>query len=56
MMAEWDLVTATAQVGFPIAVAGYLLLRVESTIKDNTAAINLLRDKIQMICDTIGGK
>jgi len=31
---EW--VKIISQVGFPIAVAGYLLIRLENTIKDNT--------------------
>ena len=40
-------VTAVAQVGFPIAVAGYLLLRQEKTIKDQTDKFEAKMDAIE---------
>ena len=36
-----------ANVGFPIAVAGYLLLRMEAKMDNLTAAVTALKESIQ---------
>lgn len=38
---------AVAQVGFPIAVAGYLLLRQEKTLKENADRVDARLDAIE---------
>jgi hypothetical protein len=41
-----ELITFISQFGFPIAVATFVLLRMESTIKRNTEAITALKEEI----------
>lgn len=42
-----DVVNIISQVGFPIAISLYLLIRFENTIKNNTKAIIILTEKIK---------
>ncbi len=42
-----DLTNLVSNVGFPIAIALYVLIRLESTLKKNTEAIIALRAKIK---------
>jgi len=42
-MGEFDIVTLISNVGFPIAIAVYLLLRFESQLKNLTDAVNGLK-------------
>lgn len=41
-----ELVTFISQFGFPIAVAAFVLVRMETTIKRNTEAITALKEEI----------
>ncbi len=41
-----DLVTVISQVGFPIVVAMYSLIRLEKTVKENTNVIQKVLDKL----------
>lgn len=43
---EVDLVTLIGQVGFPIAVAAYLLIRVDKTMKELAGAVSSLSAKV----------
>jgi hypothetical protein len=43
---EFELLSAVANVGFPIAVAGYLLVRMESKMDALTAAISALTTRL----------
>lgn len=43
---EDQLMTMISQVGFPIAVAGYVLIRMETTIRELTKAVNNMSAKI----------
>jgi len=42
-----DIINAVSNVGFPIAVTAYLLMKFEPTMKANTEAIQDLRTTIQ---------
>ncbi len=41
-----DLVGVISQVGFPIVVAMYSLIRLEKTVKENTNVIQKVLDKL----------
>lgn len=41
-----ELVSMISQVGFPIAVAGYVLVRMEKNIRDLTQAVLALSAKV----------
>lgn len=41
-----ELLTLIGNVGFPIAVAAYLLIRIENRLTDLTSAINDLREAV----------
>ena len=43
---EFDLITLTSQVGFPIAVAAYVLIKLN-------ASLNSLRDEVFSLSNTI---
>jgi len=43
---ETELIGFISQFGFPIAVASFVLIRMEATIKKNTEAINGLKEAI----------
>ena len=45
-MVETELVALISNVGFPIAIALYVLIRLESTLKKNTEVIGNLCIKI----------
>ncbi|MBF8984652.1 YvrJ family protein [Lutibacter sp. B2] len=42
-----DFMAAVANIGFPIAVAGYLLIRVEKKIDDLTKGVNELSKAVE---------
>ncbi|MGB4508699.1 MAG: YvrJ family protein [Syntrophomonadaceae bacterium] len=41
-----ELLNLAANVGFPMVVAAYLLIRIESQLKELTLAINQLREAV----------
>jgi len=41
-----ELLNLAANVGFPMVVAAYLLIRIESQLKELTMAINQLREAV----------
>jgi len=43
-----DYITLIGNVGFPIAIALFVLVRLEGTIKENTKAINQLKESLLM--------
>jgi hypothetical protein len=43
---EMDIVALISQVGFPIAVATYTLVRLNSTIGENTKMLNAIYQKL----------
>lgn len=43
-----EIVQVISQVGFPIAVATYLLIRLEPTIKENTAINNKILERLEI--------
>jgi hypothetical protein len=45
-MMELDIVTLISNVGFPIAIALYVLIRLENTLKENTRVIRELCVKL----------
>ncbi|MFC6653896.1 YvrJ family protein [Paenibacillus rhizoplanae] len=47
MMMEGDITTFIANLGFPIAITLYLLIRFEKKISDLSEAINALKNEIQ---------
>ncbi len=47
MMSEVDLATLIANLGFPIVITLYLLIRFEKKISDLSEAINALKNEIQ---------
>lgn len=47
MMTESDIATFIANLGFPIAITLYLLIRFEKKISDLSDAINGLKNEIQ---------
>ncbi|WP_336245426.1 YvrJ family protein [Paenibacillus sp. FSL W7-1279] len=47
MMSEVDFATFIANLGFPIAITSYLLIRFEKKISDLSEAINGLKNEIQ---------
>lgn len=47
MMMEGDIATFIANLGFPIAITLYLLIRFEKKISDLSEAINALKNEIQ---------
>jgi hypothetical protein len=49
-----DLVNIVSTVGFPIAVAGYLLLRQEGKMDKLTEAITSLTNKIELLEKQLG--
>jgi hypothetical protein len=50
-MQQTDWVSIIGQVGFPIAVAGYVLIRMETTIRELTKAVNLMSAKLGVPTD-----
>ncbi|MBP2113887.1 YvrJ family protein [Paenibacillus sp. FSL R7-0128] len=46
-MMEGDIATFIANLGFPIAITLYLLIRFEKKISDLSEAINALKNEIQ---------
>lgn len=46
-MAEFDFTAFIANLGFPIAITSYLLIRFEKKISDLSEAINGLKNEIQ---------
>ena len=50
MIGETEIISVISNVGFPIAIALYVLIRLEKTLNKNTEAINqlaILCNKIQ---------
>ncbi|MDI9502878.1 MAG: YvrJ family protein [Tissierellia bacterium] len=45
-----ELLTLIGNLGFPIAVSAYLLVRIEGKITDLTGSIHELRQAIERIC------
>lgn len=45
-----EILTLIGNVGFPIAVSAYLLVRIEGKLHDLTASIHDLRQAIEKIC------
>lgn len=46
---EW--LTAVSTVGFPIVLSGYLLLRVEKSIKEHTEALNRVCQALDIMAE-----
>ncbi|UWG95508.1 YvrJ family protein [Dehalobacter sp. DCM] len=46
---ELDLVTLIGQLGFPIAVASYTLIKLDQTIKENTKCMMEMKGLIQSL-------
>jgi hypothetical protein len=51
---EIDLIALIGQVGFPMAVATYLLVKVDKSIRDLTAAVNALAQRFSIGGDSNG--
>jgi len=47
----WDVVAFIRDVGFPIAVAGFLLWRVDRRLQELDRAITRLADQIELLFD-----
>lgn len=45
-----EMLTLIGNLGFPIAVSAYLLIRIEGKLQDLTASITDLRQVIEKIC------
>jgi len=43
-----EIITMVSNVGFPIAIAAFLLIRIESRMENLTAAINQLTKTLEM--------
>ena len=50
---EFDLITLISQVGFPIAVAGFVLVRLDHTLKDLRDEIVSLNTEFRRLCERI---
>jgi hypothetical protein len=48
-----QILTAIANVGFPVFVAVYLLVFVTKAIKANTSAVNSLKEIVAKLCDKL---
>jgi hypothetical protein len=48
-----EFLSAVANIGFPIAVAGYLLIRIERKIEDLTKGVNELSKAVEDLKEVI---
>jgi len=51
MALETEIVSVISQVGFPVAIAIYLLITRDQTIQKNTDAIERLHEAVIILCN-----
>ena len=52
----WSWARLAAQVGFPVAVSMYLLLRLDATLQQLVAALNRFQGQLEMIVQFIAAR
>jgi hypothetical protein len=51
-----EIITMISQVGFPIVVAMYSLIRLEKTVQENTKVMNIIAERLKVDTERVDTK